>query len=66
MTACSGRYKRGQAVQPGSVAGGGWFKVLWNLECPVGLSQREICPYFNEGNLTLFRRSAGGGGGGEV
>ena len=60
MTACSGRYKRGQAVQPGSVAGGGWFKVLWNLECPVGLSQREICPYFNEGYLMLFRRSAGG------
>ena len=29
-----------------------------NLECPVGLSQREICAHFNEGNLALFRRSA--------
>ena len=25
--------------------------MLWNLECPVGLSQREICAHFNEGNL---------------
>ena len=25
------------------------FEVLWNLECPVGLSQ--ICVHFNEGNL---------------
>ena len=24
--------------------------VLWNLECPVGLSQKEICAHFNEGN----------------
>ena len=24
--------------------------MLWNLECPVGLSQREICAHFNEGN----------------
>ena len=29
----------------------GWFEVLWNLECPVGLSQREKCAHFNEGNL---------------
>ena len=27
------------------------FEVLWNLDCPVGLSQREICAHFNEGNL---------------
>ena len=25
--------------------------MLWNLECPVGLSSREICAHFNEGNL---------------
>ena len=41
-----------------SVAGRGWFEVLWNLECPVGLSQREICVHFNEGNLAQFRQSA--------
>ena len=34
------------------------FKVLWNLECPVGLSQREICVHFNEGNLAQFGWSA--------
>ena len=28
-------YKGGQAVLLGSVAGGGFFEVLWNLECPV-------------------------------
>ena len=44
-------YKGVRAVQPESVAGGGWFEVLWNLECPVGLSQREICAHFNEGHL---------------
>ena len=32
--------------------------MLCNLECPVGLSQREICAHFNEGNLAQFRRSA--------
>ena len=41
----------------GIVAGGGWFEVLWNLECPVGLNQREICAHFNEGNVAQFRRS---------
>ena len=41
-TACSGGYKGVRAVRLESVAGGGWFEVLWNLECPVGLSQREI------------------------
>ena len=46
-----------RAVRPESVAGGG-CNVLWNLECPVGLSQREICAHFNEGNLAQFRRSA--------
>ena len=25
--------------------------MLWNLECPVGLSLREICARFNEGNV---------------
>ena len=25
---------------------GGWFEVLWNLECPVGLSQkRNMCAF---------------------
>ena len=47
-TACTGGYK---GVRPESVAGGGWFEVLWNLECLVGLSQREICVNFNEGNI---------------
>ena len=46
------------AGRPESVAGGGWCEVLWNLECPVGLSQREICAHFNEGNLAQFVRSA--------
>ena len=41
-----------------SVAGGGWFRVLWNLECAVGLSQKEICAHFSEGNLAQFGRSA--------
>ena len=40
------------------VAGVGCFEVLWNLECPVGLSQREICAHFNEGNLAQFGRFA--------
>ena len=22
--------------------------MLWNMECPVGLSQREICAHFND------------------
>ena len=35
-----------QAVRLESVAGGGWFEVLWNLECPVGLSQkRNMCAF---------------------
>ena len=57
-TACTGGYKGVRAVQPESVAGGGWFEVLWNLECPVGLSQKEICAHFIEGNLAQFGRSA--------
>ena len=32
--------------------------MLWNLECPVRLNQREICAHFNEGNLRQFGRSA--------
>ena len=43
--------KRGGGGQPGSVAGGGWFRAIWNLEYPVGLSHREICVHCNEGNL---------------
>ena len=57
-SACTGGYKGVRAVRPESVAGRGWLEVLWNLECPVGLSQREICEHFNEGNLAQFRRSA--------
>ena len=53
-----GTRKEVRADRPESLAGGGWFEVLWNLECPVGLSQREICAHFNEGNLAQFRRSA--------
>ena len=41
-----------------SPTGIGSKEVLWNLEYPVGLSQREICAHFNEGNLAQFRRSA--------
>ena len=29
-TVCTGRYKGVRAVRPESVAGGGWFEVLWN------------------------------------
>ena len=47
-TACTGGYNGVRAVRPESVAGGGWFEVLWNLECPVGLSQRK------EGTKCLF------------
>ena len=32
--------------------------MLCNLQCPVGLNQREICAHFNEGNLAQFGRSA--------
>ena len=53
-TACTGRYKGVQAVRPRSVAGGGWFEVLWNFECPVGLSQKGICVHFSEGILAQF------------
>ena len=41
-------------AEGGLLPGRGWFEVLWNLECPVGLSQREICVHFNEGNLVQF------------
>ena len=57
-TACIGWYKGVRVVRPESVAGGVWFEVLWNLECPVGLRQREICAHFNKENLAQFRRSA--------
>ena len=60
-TACTGGYKGVRVVRPELVAGGGWFEVLWNLECLVGLSQRRnICVHFNdyEGNLAQFGRFA--------
>ena len=57
-TTCTGGYKGVQEVRPESVAGGGWFEVLWNLECPVGLSQKQTCAHFNDGNLAQFGRSA--------
>ena len=54
--------KRGEVVRGGGGGGGGntssptsvgsrqrVFQVLWNLERPVDLSQREICAYFNGG-----------------
>ena len=45
-TACTGGYKGVRAVQLESVAGREWFEVLWNLECPVGLSQkRNMCAF---------------------
>ena len=47
-SACSDRYKGIRAVRLESVRGGGWFEVLWNLECA----------HFNEGNVAQFRRSA--------
>ena len=55
--ACTGGYKGVRAVRPESVTGGGWFEVVRNFECPVGLSQRKICAHFNEGNLAQFGRS---------
>ena len=50
----TGGYKGVRAVRPESVAGGGCFEVLWNLECPVGLSQKRIYAHFNEGNLAKY------------
>ena len=45
-TTCTGGYKGVRAVRLESVADGGWFEVLWNLECPVGLSQkRNMCAF---------------------
>ena len=45
-TSCTGGYNGVRAVRPESVAGGGWFEVLWNLECPVGLSQKKnMCAF---------------------
>ena len=37
----------------------GWYQaegveVIWNLECPVGLNQKEKCAQFNEGNWVQF------------
>ena len=32
--------------------------ILWNLECPVGLSQKRICVHFSEENLVQFGWSA--------
>ena len=30
------------------------FRVLWNLECRIGLSQKGIYAHFNEGSLAQF------------
>ena len=35
----------------------GVFRVLWNLECRVGLRQKGICAHYNEGILAQFGRS---------
>ena len=40
-TTCTGGYKGVRAVRLESVAGGGCFEVLWDLERPVGLSQKR-------------------------
>ena len=32
--------------------------MIWNLECPVGLSQKRNVRISNEGNLAQFGRSA--------
>ena len=39
--------ERGSTSSPTGIgSGGGWFEVLWNLECPVGLSQkRNMCAF---------------------
>ena len=31
--------------------------MIWNLESPVGLSQKRICANFHEGILAQFGRS---------
>ena len=54
----SGGYKAVLAVRPESEPGGGWIEVLWKLECPVGLNQKEICAHFNEEHLAQFEQSA--------
>ena len=42
----TGGYKGVRAVRPELVADGVCFEVLWNLECPVGLSQkRNTCAF---------------------
>ena len=44
--ACTGGYKGIRAVRSDSVVGEGWFEVLWNLDCPVGLSQnKSMCAF---------------------
>ena len=32
--------------------------MIWNLDCPVGLSQKDICVHFIEGNWAKFGPSA--------
>ena len=32
--------------------------ILWNLECPIGLSQKRICVHFSEGNLPKINSGA--------
>ena len=59
-TVCTGRYKGVRALRPESVAGGEWFEVLWNFECPVGLSQNinNMCLFQMKEILAQFGRSA--------
>ena len=58
LAVCLGPEKRGGGTKGGDrlhwQVQGSMFEVLWNLECPLGLSQREICAHFNEGNLAQF------------
>ena len=45
-TTCTGGYKGVRAVRPESVAGGGWFEVLWNVECPLRIKpKRNMCTF---------------------
>ena len=46
--ASTGRCKGGPAVRPGS-SRQRVVMMLWNLECPVGLSQKRICAHFESG-----------------
>ena len=60
---CPGQVKKGGGSKGGPPALAGTREYEQsdrngNLEYTVGLSQREMCVHFNEGNLAQFRRSA--------